>query len=199
MVGLSPVGWNQRLKQFVHTEEVDRVLVFRFFQREVVAVPRRVANCVEPEHVDWVTTPLFSDRRWRRREPYRIAESFDDIHPLLVSLAFVVSDDGEKRDILGFQARNRIETAIYRRDVRRRVVEEVAGVNDGVHVFVDGDIHRGIECISEVGPPDVASVLSQAKVCVADVEYLSHLFVESTTGYSGISVAEQIVDSPYRS
>lgn len=71
-------------------------------------------------------------------------------------------------------------------------------MNDRVHVFVDGDIHRGIECISEVGPPDVASVLSQAKVGVADVEYLSHLFVETTTGYSAISVARQIVDSQYR-
>jgi hypothetical protein len=62
----------------------------------------------------------------------------------------VVSDDGEKRDILGFQARDSVETAIYCRDVRRRVVEEVTGMDNGLHVFVNGDIYCRIKGISEV-------------------------------------------------
>jgi hypothetical protein len=59
----------------------------------------------------------------RFREANSVAESLDDVHPLLLALSFVVADDSVEGDLGLGEATDSIEAAVDRRDARGRVVE----------------------------------------------------------------------------
>ena len=107
-------------------------------------------------------------------EAFREAESIEHVEPLSVAGRLVVADDGEEGDRGVPKTGERLDSLNEVRKVRPAVVIEVAGVDDGVHVRLDGIVDHPFERPHKVIPSGRRVVLPVAEVSVRGVEETRH-------------------------
>jgi hypothetical protein len=105
-----------------------------------------------------------------RRQPHGLEE----VEPLRVAFRLVVADDGEEGDIRLVEGLEDVDGPQQIRQARAAVVEEVAGVDDGVDVEVDRVVGDPSERRQKVRPALRPVVLSVSQVGVAGVKHPRH-------------------------
>ena len=133
-----------------------------------------------------------------------IVESGDESHrleqvePLAVAGRLVVADDGEEGDVGVRKRSEHVDGAEQVGEARLPVVEQVAGVDDRVHLVRDGVVGDAPEGVEEVLPSLRQVVLPVAEVGVARVYHPCHGFEFWLPRYRGVATAAKVKRSSPR-
>ena len=79
----------------------------------------------------------------------------------------MIPDDPVERDVRVGEFPEGLDAVRDDRERGRPTVEQIARVDDGVHVFADCAVDGRVEGVREVVSPDIASVLTIPKMRIA--------------------------------